>query len=1056
MPKVELRPSKAAWVDENATSENHGIGTPFSEFYMWLRSESGKDRRMYMQYDFTTSGDVLNGVALPSTDSTIIRSFLSARCSATTGSTTERTLDTAREVTAAWDSSTITWSTVGGGAGQPAKSTTRGARAYSAVQGAPSILDSSGFRDVTQGWIDKTLTNNGCYLISTVEDSTVGSSTSGYGWQFRGDVVSGLMLDISIFPKMVVEYRDVDTLPATATDSAKQFVGKALTALNRSHITDYSFTLTLELDDGDVVVTDDVVAFSRIERKLPFLLDNKLDLGRATFQLFNDDGKYSPNKKSSVMYARRAIGRNMKLDLTVADQTVTLFSGEIQTVDTMSDGRVEIMGEQQPIERQFQEILSQQNLSSVLTIYNANPADAVYEILKQAGVPDTAINLSTFINSKASWTTSGMTVGTLWADKTAAEMISFVLEAALGSLYFDWQGRYALHFWAPTEPSVTALEDFESYTWGEDFGKIRNLVQVEYNQDMNSPIWYFDGESQADWKVRELRIRNPLLGVPGRAASVAVMYTQALADPVGMGTVSGDMRLLQFDLTKGVTLTDAENEIDEDCIVTGITFDPVNRSASIDIIKANWPAPRRDFVNDSNLTWGDPLGEEEYPGGTGTPLNDPTPSDFSFSQANDGSVFAVPQWTQTTGAAKLDGYIAYCNHSTTAGQVIPSTVAADEVLDVPVSAALVGQKAGLAGFSIPQDHYATFAVQGYRVRSQDELFVGQTDRQYSGIVTSSSTPDWTDRQYSTGVVITGDTTGTNYGDNWGDVFNRDGDLIVDTSDGLILTDTGGTRLDINNALLTADVIGETSGLHKGDSTGDSYGLHKGDSTGDTYGLHDGDSTGNTYGGHIGETSGKHVGDTTGDTYGAHVGESSGLHVGLQDGDSTGNTYGLHTGDSTGTNYGDNWGDVKSSDGTLLIDGSSALMTTDLAIANQKNLIQVAAANNGANLSSSLDLRSTDITTGLARIDWTQFNAQYGFGSVTYPSGSVLNKARGVVYHVYYTGADVGSTSGYSQTASTVWTDVVSGNNNFYIGSIRTATTSVTTGTAGGGGGDPAE
>jgi len=757
MPKVLISPSQAAWVDENATSDNHGIGiTGTTDTYLWLRSESGKDRRMYMQYDFTSSGDVVNGVKLPTTDSTIIRAFQLIRCESSTGATTDNTLDTLREATSAWNSSTITWSTVGGGAGQPARSTTRGARAYSAVSGTYAILESTGLRDVVQGWVDKTLTNNGGYLISTVEDSTVGSSTSGYGWRFLNFKVIPILSDNFVYPPLLVEYRDVDTLPATATDSAKQFVGKALTALNRSHITDYSFTLTLELDDGDQVVTEDVVAFSQIERRLPFLLENKLDLGRATFQLFNEDGKYSPNKKSGILYARRAIGRNMKLELTVADQTVTLFSGEIQTVDTMSDGRVEIMGEQQPVQRQMAEILSQQNLSSVLTIYNANPADAVYEILKQAGVADTDINLATFIDAKASWATSGMTVGTLWADKTASEMISFILEASLGSLYFDWKGRYALHYWQPTEPSVTALPDIESYTWGEDFHRIRNLVQVEYNQDINTPIWYLDGGSQKDYKVRELKIRNPLLGVPGRAAAVAVMYTQALADPVGMGTVTGDMRLLQFDLTNGVTLTDAENEIDEDCIVTGITFDPVNRSASIDIIKANWPAPRRDFINDSNLTWGDPLGEEEYPGGTGTPLNDPTPNDFNFTQANDGSVAAVMGWTQTTGATKLDGYVAYCNHSTTSGQVIPSTAAADEVIDVPVSNALISQKAGFAGFMIPQDHYATFAVHGYRTRSEDELYVGQADRQYSGIVTSSSTPDWTDQRYDSIVGIGGD------------------------------------------------------------------------------------------------------------------------------------------------------------------------------------------------------------------------------------------------------------------------------------------------------------
>ena len=95
--------------------------------------------------------------------------------------------------------------------------------------------------------------------------------------------------------------------------------------------------------------------------------------------------------------------------------------------------------------------------------------------------------------------------------------------------------------------------------------------------------------------------------------------------------------------------------------------------------------------------------------------------------------------------------------------------------------------------------------------------------------------------------------------------------------------------------------------------------------------------------------------------------------------------------------------------------------------------------------SAVDAGST------ARIDIAQHNRQYGFGSVTYNSGSISSLAFETKYYVY---ADDPLLKGGSVTylSSTSKTDVTDGNDRIYIGEITTPANggSGTTGSGGGG------
>ena len=228
MPYVTLRPTSqyATWVNEDHSTANYRDETKAN-----IKTAVNSNRRMYVKYDLTDFDSYFSTNIVPTTLSTIIDAYISLKCNQTssTGEFTD-TIDEPREVTAAWNSSTITWDN------QPAHSTSREVETVNAIAGSVPKFH---LRDVAQGWLDQSITNHGCFLISTTEDAV-----AEIDWQFQITRVSG-----TEEPFMILNFLNVDTLPAAATDNRKLFVGEAITDLNRSTIKTAEYTLTLELDD---------------------------------------------------------------------------------------------------------------------------------------------------------------------------------------------------------------------------------------------------------------------------------------------------------------------------------------------------------------------------------------------------------------------------------------------------------------------------------------------------------------------------------------------------------------------------------------------------------------------------------------------------------------------------------------------------------------------------------------------------------------------------------------------------------------------------------------
>jgi len=468
MPILTLEPQFAAWIDEAAPAVAHG-----GEATIRAKAVAGSARWMLLKYDLTGVGAtwiIIDAVVRlyhtavgPAAAHLAAYRATAAWNEAVTWATKPTVFSDPRAIASkdhpkvnTWEDFTINWE------GYDARHDT-------ATGGAPRFW----MQRQVKRWVDATDPNHGIVLYAT---NGVGAAE----WVAVGRTGVGHLI-----PVLEITYATVDTLPASAGGDRKAFVGDALTALNASVVKDVNFSVTLELAAGDLDVTEDLHASPILRRKLPFL-NEKLDLGNFNFQLNNENGKYSPTNRDSPLWLHRAVGRDVVVRATVKGQTVTLYRGTINKTPQHGDKRVEILTTPR-LRRQLDYVLHTPLESYTVdpywrsTVASQNPADAFYNLLHNyVGFADIKFNMATFIDAKTEWTAQGLKVHSTWDGNSAWDELGFLQRATLGSLYQDFEGRWALRVWKPSAPTATALLRAENFKWGEDISAIRNSVAVPW------------------------------------------------------------------------------------------------------------------------------------------------------------------------------------------------------------------------------------------------------------------------------------------------------------------------------------------------------------------------------------------------------------------------------------------------------------------------------------------------------------------------------------------------------------------------------------------------
>jgi len=576
---------------------------------------------------------------------------------------------------------------------------------------------------MVEDWYDGTYDNHGFAII-------IADGADAY-------TLTGRIGVYHLRPILEVEYAEGDTLPASAGDDVVDLVGSALDALNMGTVTGLDWAVTLELDDGDEDVTGALAGSPMLRRKAGFV-GERAELGRFTMKLENVDGRYSPTNRASPLYQRRAYGRTVKIEATVLGQTVSAYQGEIDDVVQYDDGTTEVLTTsvlRRKLAYRLNTPMENYGVDPIVrsSLVKKNPADILYDIAHNySGLPDTKINLSTLVAAKAIWTAQGVTLSATWDNEEAWAELLAVAEAAMCTVYPDALGRLAFKVWVPSEPTTTDLEHAGTLRWREDTGVVHNVLVLGYEwvppgeeEPVGGEVKMADRASFDDYGQRDKTISTRYIRTPELATKMGQLYLQALADPLGRGAAEGGVAWLQHDLFDAVRVVRTVDELDESCLVTEQRIDILGGKVGVEFVRANWPLPRRDFVN--LLDWSTGAVSESYVGSMANPVAD---SITGPTLQSDGSMEFTIGWTYDVVDVPHRGFAIFANAATSSPAGVPTVASHDLLFFVEANAR------SYTFTGLPANSYVTVIVAAYR---------GTTTRPYYGtLVGSDATPDWTD------------------------------------------------------------------------------------------------------------------------------------------------------------------------------------------------------------------------------------------------------------------------------------------------------------------------
>lgn len=726
MPVILLEPQLAAWTDENAPAVAHGGEAE-------VRIEAVAANRRYGMFKFDIASLPLNITIIDST----LRFYFSA-----VGPSTE--LLGVYKCTSAWNEA-VDWNnnpTVDGTPLSVANTGVPVANTWESFTDNYAAYDADVFAGIgsprwhmqrqVQRWYDATDVNHGVLLKTSLlaADNT--------NW-----VIVGRTGEKTLRPILEITYATQDTLPASAGGDRRAFVGDALDELNSSHITDVDFSVVIELDPDDSTkdldVTDDFIAGPTLRRRLPFI-NEPFDMGNFNFQLNNEDGKYSPTNRDSDLWLNRALDKNVVVKATVKGQEVIIYEGVIIETPQHGDKRVEILTT--PRLRQLLDYSLETPLISYTadpwlnsTLTNFDPAELFYNMLHNyVGVADAGINLGSFVAAQTEWQAQGLIVHATWEGKSAWDEIAALQRATLGALYQDFQGRFSLKAWVPSNPTTVDLNNVKAFRWDKSPKTVKNHIKLEYqgvysilsgwNREEAPEVVKIlsDPESIADWNVRHLDVNQQYIRTAETANMIGRLYYQALADPVEkLNDVTGDIGWIQHDLDDPVRLVSADERIDEKYRVIQQDIDIIGRSVQLNLVKANWPMPRRDFVN--TVDWFTGAVAEAFTAGLASPVPD---SVTGPTLLNSGMQRISIGWTYSDTEIPNDGFAVFINQGAT-DPGVPTLASHDSVAFYPKN--MRG-----ATFDIVADQHISFAIASFRGTEANPY--------YGNLVTSAAAPDW--------------------------------------------------------------------------------------------------------------------------------------------------------------------------------------------------------------------------------------------------------------------------------------------------------------------------
>lgn len=762
MPIVVLEPEKDAWVDQANPAVNHETDT---QLYVGFTA-TGPDREEWglIQWDLT---DLIADHAAYGI--TVVEARLKFWADDITG---DRMIF-GRRITAAWNVATVDWNTKPAEGG--AATDIWGWR-YGVTDDSAAMVDTyyllendapwAGYYPynlvkLVQGWIDGTYANHGITLKQYVVAVARWKIASMEGTKFYR-------------PILEIEYALKDTLPATAGDECVRFAGQALTLLDRPIIPKPVFTLTAELADGDVDLSDDLVDVSDFYREIPFIRE-KLNLSDATFQIKNPDGRYSTEQRSSVFYCDRAIGRNLVFEMTVGDQTIPLYTGKIQEVNCYPEESMVAVRARPQIRPRFKyklntprnvagtiyapvslsaewlrlrvPIPNDQSVGAPGTNWVENAADLIYWLLRNyIGFEDTELGLYKFVGAHTDLNAQGLLGSARWDNTDSWEALNNLLETSLCNIYQDREGRLCLHNWSPQDPDAEILANIEDSEWWYEEKYLANHFSLDwrYEQmrsfhdefDLGGVTTFQDEESIGLHEKHTDDLQTDYVRTEDVATLISRLQVQSRADKIFRARVVGPLGWVQYDLGDPVRYVKERDGVDEKCVVIGQEFLFKERKWVLLLQKANWPAPRRDFIN--VLSW--------EAGGTNPSYNpnlaSPVPSAITMTVLQDGETDFLLAWTfdESSNNVKADGFALFVNQGSGSGQAEPTLTSHT---DPPIH--VEGTDVLQARMRLPSNHYATFAVASYVNTSRGKL--------YSAFVGSAAAPDWIDAR-KTSVQIT--------------------------------------------------------------------------------------------------------------------------------------------------------------------------------------------------------------------------------------------------------------------------------------------------------------